>query len=237
MNIERLNEFVNAWVSAIHASVKEIVNNYNPTGQEQDFSMKTIYDAIDHTWPRDIDKIDENEYVWFRVPTILFNDFNNDGSQCYYLHFCLIKRKTRWSEYIYLKMDKNGETIPIKFVEQGILILDYLKQRCDEIYKKSLIETRREEKIRNLIECSADATIHSHLKGTGLSYHIDFKLHTFNLQLLMPYNRVAQFAIPYESYADFIEGFSLKVDYICKSFQDFPYTVKEDDSRVKWKKS
>ena len=224
-----------AWVaSAISSKLRAIVSNYKPTGFEKEFSFRSLYDSIDPSWHPNLVVRDDSGINWIGFPSRIphLSDLKDEDGQIIPLRIYFGRTPTQ-SYSLFFQI--NSEFISIKYVEQGVLILESLKPIVEDVRRLIDKEISKDEKIRTLVENSAETTIRTLLKGKELSYHIDFLQYDIVLLLLLPYNnRVAQFTIPYDKFANCIEGLPQQVDYICKSIQGFPYTLRKVDYRVKW---
>lgn len=223
-----------AWVaSLISSKLRAIVRDYKPTGYEREFSLRSLHTSIDPLWHPYLEAKNEDGVNWIAFPSRIpiLSDLKNEEGQTIPLRLYFGKTP---KQPIRLSFQINSEIIPIKYVEQGLLLLHNLRPAVDEVKWMIEKELKKEEKIRALVESSAESSIRSLLSGKGLSYHVDFLPQTFVLLILLPYNRVVQFTISYDKYADFVEILPKQLEHIRQSIQGFPYSIKTADYRVNW---
>jgi hypothetical protein len=218
--------------SAICSKLRALVENYQPTGCERNFSLKNLYSSIDSSWSPSLELRDDQGIGWINFPIkkVLFIDMKTDNNQIISLKISF-SRALGLSNNIFFRA--NNEIISIKFVEQGLLILQNLQTTIDEIRKEIEKERGKANKLRSLVENSAEPAIRSLLKGTGLSYHINFLYTTLELHILFPHNRVAIFTIPYSKFSHLIPHLPLQIEHIRQSITGVPYTLHQANQKLK----
>ena len=219
--------------SAICSKLRTIVVSYQPTGLERDLSLKALFSCIDPKWKSSLEqRIGPGlEWIAFPVQTPLFKDLKTEWDQVIPLKISF-SRSRELSQNIFFRA--NNEIIPIQHIEQGILILQNLQKAIDEVRAEIERERGKAERLRSMIEGSAEPTIRALLKGSGLSYHIDFLPDTLELQVLLPYNRAVRFTIPYSKFGENITCLPRQIECIKQSINGFPYTLRRADYKVKW---
>ena len=213
-----------SWVTkAIVSRLKDLTMAYKPTGNERELSLRTLHSCIDPSWLGSYESRSGPGIEWIAFPIIteFFRDLKTDDDRIIIL-----------SEDIFFRA--NNEILPLQFIEQGIIIMQSLEGVIQDVHREIIQERLKVQKVKSMVEGSAEAAIIDALRDTGLSYHMLFLEDKLELRVLFPYSREALFTIPYKLFGDYISCLSAQINHISQAIVGFPFTLKKAECKIKW---
>ena len=223
-----------SWITkAIVYRLKEITMAYKPTGDERKLSLRTLHSCIDPSWMGSYESRSGPGIEWIAFPIIteFFRDLKTDDDRIIILRITFSYSKAV-SEDIFFRA--NNEILPIQFIEQGIIIMQNLESVIQDVHREIVQERLKVQKVKSMVEGSAEAAIIDALRDTGLSYHMLFLEDKLELRVLFPYSREALFSIPYKHFGDYISCLSAQINHINQAIVGFPFTLKKAECKIKW---
>ena len=165
--------------------------------------------------------------MYFPIQTIFHEE------QRFLIQFSFVERGF---EEVYFLV--NGDGFKIRHNGQAEFIIENLLQELDIIRQDIAREKQKEDKIRELIESTADDAIQEQLALTGLEYAITYEPKSILLQIRLANKSALQFHITHSDFGNtssHIREIALAINEISRT--QIPFSVKRAKHNTRWIKT